>query len=690
MNASHLLEEYGYYLFNDDVMRSRIPDDVYKAFHEAVLKKESMSKDIAAVIAKAMKEWAIEKGATHFTHWFTPLNGKTAEKHDAFLELDGDKPILEFSGKLLRKGEPDASSFPTGGLRATFEARGYTAWDCTSPAFVKNHTLYIPTLFCSYTGEALDHKTPLLKSCEVLNKEAVRLLKLLGLEVNNVESFVGSEQEYFLVLEEYFEKRLDLKFTGRTLFGLPAPKGQELEDHYFGSIKSKVADFMQELDYELWKYGVPSKTKHNETAPAQHEVACIYRNVNITTDNNNLLMQLAQDIAQKHGLRCLLHEKPFKGINGSGKHNNWSVITNTGVNLFKPGQDPINNTLFLASLACVIKGVHEYADLLSLSIASPSNDLRLGGNEAPPAIISLFLGEELEAVITAILENKKLSSKVKNRFQTGVNVVFDFAKDNTDRNRTSPFAFTGNKFEFRGVGSSQSIASVNTMLNAILACQMHEMADLIEDGNDVMEVIRTFISNHKDIIFGGDGYSRAWEVEAKKRGLSNLNNTVDALQTFKNEKMRKMLIELGIFNEVELDSRYAVLLDNYSKTLHVESLTAIKMVKSEIYPAAVKYLGSISDVVNSLRNNRINNSFVLEDVVKLSDLLEKTKKIIVFLEEEVIIAEKIIDSLEKACYYRDRILASMNELREVVDMMEEVVSKDAWPIPTYTDLLFGI
>ena len=690
MNSNHLLEEYGYYLFNDDVMRSRIPDDVYKAFHEAVLKKESMSKDIATVIAKAMKEWAIEKGATHFTHWFTPLNGKTAEKHDAFLELDGDKPILEFSGKLLRKGEPDASSFPTGGLRATFEARGYTAWDCTSPAFVKNHTLYIPTLFCSYTGEALDHKTPLLKSCEVLNKEAVRLLKLLGLEVNNVESFVGSEQEYFLVLEEFFEKRLDLKFTGRTLFGLPAPKGQELEDHYFGSIKSRVAEFMQELDYELWKYGVPSKTKHNETAPAQHEVACIYRNVNITTDNNNLLMQLAQDIAQKHGLRCLLHEKPFKGINGSGKHNNWSVITNTGVNLFKPGQDPINNTLFLASLACVIKGVHEYADLLSLSIASPSNDLRLGGNEAPPAIISLFLGDELEAVINAVLENKKLSSKVKNRFQTGVNVVFDFAKDNTDRNRTSPFAFTGNKFEFRGVGSSQSIASVNTMLNAILACQMHEMADLIESGNDVMDVIKAFISNHKDIVFGGDGYSRAWEVEAKKRGLSNLNNTVDALQTFKNEKMRKMLVELGIFNDVELDSRYAVLLDNYSKTLHVESLTAIKMVKSEIYPAAVKYLGNISDVVNSLRNNHINNSFVLEDVVKLSDLLEKTKKIIVFLEEEVINAEKIIYSLEKACYYRDRILASMNELREVVDMMEEVVSKDAWPIPTYTDLLFGI
>ena len=690
MNSNYLIDEYGFYLFNDEVMKSRIPAETYEAFHKALLNKESMSKDIATIIAKAMKEWAIEKGATHFTHWFTPLNGKTAEKHDAFLELDGDKPILEFSGKLLRKGEPDASSFPTGGLRATFEARGYTAWDTTSPAFVKNHTLYIPTLFCSYTGESLDHKTPLLKSCEVLNKEAVRLLKLLNVEVDNVESFVGSEQEYFLVLEDYYKKRLDLKFTGRTLFGLPAPKGQELEDHYFGSIKTKVAEFMQDLDRELWKYGVPSKTKHNETAPAQHEIACIYRNVNITTDNNNLVMQLAQDIAQKHGLRCLLHEKPFAGINGSGKHNNWSVITNTGINLFKPGSDPINNTLFLANLACVIKGVHEYADLLSLSIASASNDLRLGGNEAPPAIISLFLGEELENVVEAILENKKISSKVKNRFQTGVNVVFDFAKDNTDRNRTSPFAFTGNKFEFRGVGSSQSIATVNTMLNSILACEMKEMSDLIASGKDVLEVIKLFISEHKDILFGGDGYSRAWEVEAKKRGLSNMNNTVDALSTFKNEKMRNMLVELGIFSEIELDSRYEVLLDNYAKTIHVESVTAIKMVKSEIYPAAVKYLGSISDIVNSLINNHINNEFVLEDAIKLSNLLQNTKRVVDQLEYEVSNAESQEDLLSKAVYYRDKILPIMKELRFYVDKMEEVVSKDAWPIPTYTDLLFGI
>ena len=690
MNSNKLLSEYGFYLFNDDVMKERIPNDVYVAFKEAVSKKESMSKDIATVIAKAMKEWALEKGATHFTHWFTPLNGHTAEKHDAFLELDGDTPILEFSGKLLRKGEPDASSFPTGGLRATFEARGYTAWDCTSPAFVKNHTLYIPTLFCSYTGEALDHKTPLLKSCEVLNKEAVKLLNLLGADVSGVESFVGAEQEYFLVLEEYFEKRLDLKFTGRTLFGLPAPKGQELEDHYFGSIKQKVSAFMQELDYELWKYGVPSKTKHNETAPSQHEVACIYRNVNITTDNNNLLMQLAQDIAHNHGLRCLLHEKPYEGINGSGKHNNWSVITNTGINLFKPGSDPINNILFLASLACVIKGVSEYADLLSLSIASPSNDLRLGGNEAPPAIISLFLGAELEAVIDAVIDNKKLSNQVKNRFQTGVNVVFDFAKDNTDRNRTSPFAFTGNKFEFRGVGSSQSIAGVNTMLNAILAKEMREMSELISNGMSTMDAIRSFFTEHKRVIFGGDGYSRAWEVEAKKRGLSNLNNTVDALATFKNQKMRNMLIELGIYNEVELDSRYNVLLDNYSKTLHVEALTAIKMVRSEIYPAGLKYLGSISDVLISLRNNHVSNSFVLEDVVKLSSLLEKVKETLNVLEEKTIHAETISDSLEKAKYYRDEVLVLMNELRNSVDSMEGVLSKDAWPIPTYTDLLFGI
>ena len=466
METNNLLEEFGSLTFNDEVMKKRIPKSTYKAFHESLEKGEPLSKEVATVVAKAMKIWALEKGATHFTHWFAPLNGTTAEKHDAFLELNGDTPVLEFSGKLLRKGEPDASSFPSGGLRATFEARGYTAWDCTSPAFVKDNSLYIPTLFCSYTGEALDNKTPLLKSCDVLNKEAARLLPLIGLsDATSVTSYVGSEQEYFLVSEEYYKKRMDLKFTGRTLFGANAPKGQELDDHYFGSIKHKVADYMRELDHELWKYGIPSKTKHNESAPAQHEIACIYRNVNITNDNNQLLMQVMKDLAKKHGLRCLLHEKPFAGINGSGKHNNWSVITNTNVNLFKPGKDPINNLPFLASLACIIKGIDEYADLLRLTIASAGNDHRLGGNEAPPAIISVFLGEEIDSIIDSIIENKKVKSLKTNRFQTGVSVIPDFAKDNTDRNRTSPFALTGNKYEFRGVGSSHSIAFANTILN---------------------------------------------------------------------------------------------------------------------------------------------------------------------------------------------------------------------------------
>ena len=505
MEMNNLLSQYGIYTFNDDVMRERIPKSTYRAFHESLSKGETLSKECATVIANAMKIWAIEKGATHFTHWFAPLTGQSAEKHDAFLEPDGERAVLEFSGKLLRKGEPDASSFPTGGLRATFEARGYTAWDCTSPAFVKDGSLYIPTLFCSYTGEALDNKTPLLKSCAALNKEATKLLKLLGVEnVSSVTSYVGAEQEYFLVDEDYYQKRLDLRLTGRTLFGALPPKGQELDDHYFGSINKRVANYMKELDEELWKFGIPSKTKHNEAAPAQHEIACVYRNVNITTDNNHLLMQLMQDIAKKHKLRCLLHEKPFAFVNGSGKHNNWSVVTDTEVNLFNPGSEPINNIPFLATLACVIKGVDEYADLLRLSIASAANDHRLGGNEAPPAIISMFLGAGINSLIESFIENKELVNDKKTRFQTGVSVVPEFSKDNTDRNRTSPFAFTGNKFEFRGVGSSQSIANVNTILNAILAIEMRNMAKEIKKGKNIKDIIREYFINHKKIIFEGD------------------------------------------------------------------------------------------------------------------------------------------------------------------------------------------
>ena len=692
MAENNLLEQFGCHTFNDNVMKERIPEETYKAFHKALEKGEPLSKEMATIIANAMKEWALEKGATHFTHWFAPLNGTTAEKHDAFLELNNDIPVLEFSGKLLRKGEPDASSFPSGGLRATFEARGYTAWDCTSPAFVKDGSLYIPTLFCSYTGESLDNKTPLLKSCDVLSKEAVRLLPLLGVkDVSSVTSYVGSEQEYFLVSEEYYEKRLDLKFTGRTLYGACAPKGQELDDHYFGSIKQKVADYMKDLDHELWKYGIPSKTKHNESAPAQHEIACIYRNANITTDNNHLLMQLMKDLAKKHGLRCLLHEKPFAGINGSGKHNNWSVLTNTNINLFKPGKDPINNIPFLASLACIIKGVDEYADLLRLTIASAGNDHRLGGNEAPPAIISVFLGEAIDKVVDSIIENKEMENVKANRFQTGVSVIPDFAKDNTDRNRTSPFAFTGNKYEFRGVGASHSIAFVNTILNSILAYEMKEMANEIEKGKTPMEVIREFLKNHKRIIFSGDGYSPEWEEEAKKRGLPNRKNTVDAIECLKDKKLVQMLVDLGVYSEIEIHSRYEILLENYRKIIQVEALTAVKMAKTQIYPAAVSYLKELVITANNLKVSDVENDFLVEDINTLTSSLKDMKKYIKVLDEMINKAKSIKSSAyEIAKVWRDDVLTVMFELRKVCDFVESIVDSKYWPMPTYADLLFGI
>ena len=691
MDMNNLLEQYGCYTFNDEVMKERLPRSTYIAFHESMEKGEPLSKEIAADIANAMKTWATEKGATHFTHWFAPLTGMTAEKHDAFLELDGDKALLAFSGKLLRKGETDASSFPSGGLRATFEARGYTAWDCTSPAFVKDESLYIPTLFCSYTGEALDDKTPLLKSLDALNKEAIRLLPLLGMkDVTNVTSYVGSEQEYFLVAEEYYQKRLDLRLTGRTLFGANPPKGQELDGHYYGSLNSKVANFMKELDQELWKFGIPAKTKHNEAAPAQHEIACIYRKVNITTDNNYLLMQLMQDIAKKHGLRCLLHEKPFAGVNGSGKHNNWSVVTNTDVNLFKPGNDPINNIPFLATLACVIKGVDEYADLLRLSIATAGNDHRLGGNEAPPAAISMFLGDGINNIIESIISGKELNT-VKTRFQTGVSVIPDFSKDNTDRNRTSPFAFTGNKFEFRGVGSSQPIASPNTMLNSILAIEMREMADLIESGKKPLDVIKMFLTEHNRVIFEGDGYSNAWEQEVKRRGLSNRKNTVDAIGALKEEKLVEMLTSLGIFTKVEIESRYEILLETYCKTIHVEALTALKMAKNEIFPACIEYLNKVSDTSISLKNNSINNDYLLNEVNDLSNLISLMKKNIENLENAIFKTNEFKkDICQEAIVWRDDVLVAMSDLRKVVDKLETKVDIKYWPMPTYVDLLFGI
>lgn len=692
MDMNKLLENYGCLTFSDDVMRERIPNSTYKAFHKALDRGEPLAKETATVIANAMKIWAVENGATHFTHWFMPMTGLTAEKHDAFLEPDGNKAILEFSGKTLRKGEPDASSFPSGGLRATFEARGYTAWDCTSPAFVKDGSLYIPTLFCSYTGEALDKKTPLLKSVDALTKASCRLLPMLGMEgVTHVDASVGSEQEYFLVADEFYQKRMDLKLTGRTLFGAMAPKGQELEDHYFGSLKRKVAAFMKELDHELWKYGIPSKTKHNEVAPAQHEVACVYRNVNITTDNNHLLMLLMQDIAKKHGLRCLLHEKPFAGVNGSGKHDNWSVVTNTGVNLFNPGPNPIENLPFLAALACTIKAVDEFADLLRMSTATAGNDHRLGANEAPPAIISMFLGEDLDKLIHAIIEGEELENNDKARFQTGVSVVPDFSKDNTDRNRTSPFAFTGNKFEFRAVGSSQSIAGPNTVLNSILAYEMEEMADLIEQGQEPMEVIKTFLSQHQRIIFNGDGYSHEWEEEAKRRGLPNRKNTVDAMECLKNEKNIQMFKRLGIYSEIELQARYEILLENYNKTIQVEALTALKMARNEIYPAALSYLNQLTQTSLHMKELNIGCDYVIDDVKNLSSLLSQMKNQMMILEKHIERAQHVQDDIfEIAKIWRDDVLTTMNTLREIVDSIENSVDEKYWPMPTYMDLLFGI
>ena len=691
MDTNKLLSNYGCYTFNDDVMKERLPKETYEEFKSSLETGATLSKECAAVIADAMLEWASELGATHFTHWFAPLTGLTAEKHDSFLELIDDKATVKFSGKLLRKGETDASSFPSGGLRATFEARGYTAWDCTSLAFVKDGSLYIPTLFCSYTGEALDNKTPLLKSCDALNKEAVKLLNLIGLkDVTSVTSYAGAEQEYFLVDEEYFEKRLDLKLTGRTLYGANPPKGQELEGHYYGYLNSRIANFMKELDSELWKYGIPAKTKHNEAAPAQHEIACIYRKVNITTDNNHLLMQLIQDIAKKHGLRCLLHEKPFRGVNGSGKHNNWSVVTNTGINLFKPGSDPINNLPFLVTLACMIKGVDDFADLLRLSIATPGNDHRLGGNEAPPATISMFLGDSLNDLIEAIINGKELHEIEKTRFKTGVKVIPDFQKDNTDRNRTSPFAFTGNKFEFRGVGASQSIGLVNTVLNAILAIEMLEMAELIEKGNKPIDVIKKFLTEHKRIIFNGDGYSTEWEEEASKRGLFNIKNTVDAIQCLKEKKNIELLTKLGIFTDIEIESRYEISLESYCKKMLVEAATAVKMVNNQIYPAAVNYLNKIANTALHLKQIEVDDECVINHAKALSKLICDMKCTLTTLQGNIDIAKLFKDFDSKANYINEFIVLGMKDLRKIVDVIETKVDSKDWPIPTYVDLLFSL
>ncbi len=694
MDANKLTELYASMTFTDDVMKERIPKSTYKAFHETLQRQEPLSKEVATVIANAMKVWAVELGATHYIHWFSPMSGNTAGKCDAFLEPTDDMhAILEFSGKSLRKGEPDASSFPSGGLRATFEARGYTAWDCTSPAFVYQNTLYIPTLFCSYTGEALDKKTPLLRSCDALSKEGVRLCHLLGLkDVTKVSPSVGAEQEYFLVDRQYYEKRLDLRLTGRTLFGAKPPKGQEMDDHYFGQLKRRVAAFMDELDRELWKQGIPSKTKHNEAAPAQHEVACVYREANLTADNNHLMMDMMLRIAKNHDLICLLHEKPFAKVNGSGKHNNWSVVTDTGVNLFNPGANPKDNLPFLAVFACTIKAIDEYADMLMMSVSSAGNDQRLGGHEAPPSIMSVFIGEELEDIVEELIDGVAKDTRHDERFETGVSVIPTFSKDKTDRNRTSPFAFTGNKFEFRALGASQSISGANTILNTILASAMKEMSDLIEkEGYDVHQVIRKFLKEHQRIIFNGDGYSLKWQEEAARRGLVNAKNTVESVKVLKNKQQTAIFSEMGVYSEVELESRYDILLHNYNVTIQVEANTALRMVKTQIYPAGVKYLGEISKDIANAKAAGIEANFLAKDIQAISNILSHIRTKVSILEEAV----KLAQSSQKdiygiSCIYRDQVRQAIEDLRYSIDLLEENIDEAYWPIPTYIDLMFGI
>lgn len=694
MDANKLTELYASMTFTDDVMKERIPKSTYKAFHETLQRQEPLSKEVATVIANAMKVWAVELGATHYIHWFSPMSGNTAGKCDAFLEPTDDMhAILEFSGKSLRKGEPDASSFPSGGLRATFEARGYTAWDCTSPAFVYQNTLYIPTLFCSYTGEALDKKTPLLRSCDALSKEGVRLCHLLGLEdVTKVSPSVGAEQEYFLVDRQYYEKRLDLRLTGRTLFGAKPPKGQEMDDHYFGQLKRRVAAFMDELDRELWKQGIPSKTKHNEAAPAQHEVACVYREANLTADNNHLMMDMMLRIAKNHDLICLLHEKPFAKVNGSGKHNNWSVVTDTGVNLFNPGANPKDNLPFLAVFACTIKAIDEYADMLMMSVSSAGNDQRLGGHEAPPSIMSVFIGEELEDIVEELIDGVAKDTRHDERFETGVSVIPTFSKDKTDRNRTSPFAFTGNKFEFRALGASQSISGANTILNTILASAMKEMSDLIEkEGYDVHQVIRKFLKEHQRIIFNGDGYSLKWQEEAARRGLVNAKNTVESVKVLKNKQQTAIFSEMGVYSEVELESRYDILLHNYNVTIQVEANTALRMVKTQIYPAGVKYLGEISKDIANAKAAGIEANFLAKDIQAISNILSHIRTKVSILEEAVKLAQSSQkDIYEISCIYRDQVRQAIEDLRYSIDLLEENIDEAYWPIPTYIDLMFGI
>ena len=692
-------EYFGSLVFDDRVMKSVLSDKVYKSLKKTIDEDARLDADVANAVAEAMKDWAVAHGATHFTHWFQPLTGVTAEKHDSFISPSPDgRVIMEFSGKELIKGEPDASSFPSGGLRATFEARGYTAWDPTSYAFIKDKTLCIPTAFCSYGGEALDKKTPLLRSMQALNKQALRILRLFGnTDVKCVRTSVGPEQEYFLVDKEMYEKRKDLIFCGRTLFGAKPPKGQELDDHYFGVIKPRVAAYMAELNEELWKLGVLAKTEHNEVAPAQHELAPIYTTTNIATDQNQLTMEIMQKVAARHGLVCLLHEKPFAGVNGSGKHNNWSMATDTGVNLLTPGETPHENAQFLLFLCAVIKAVDDYQDLLRLSVATAGNDHRLGANEAPPAVVSMFLGDELTSVLDAIEKERPYNGSEKTIMKLGVHVLPKFTRDATDRNRTSPFAFTGNKFEFRMLGSSNSIACANIMLNAAVAESLKVYADRLEGVDDfetaLHDMIKQTIKDHKRIIFNGNGYDDAWIKEAtEKRGLLNLRTTPDALPALLSEKNMNMLTSHKVFTPAEIRSRYEITLDNYCKTVNIEALTMVDMARKEILPAIESYLKELSDtyVAKNTVIPGIAGKYEKGVIQKLSSLADEIDAAAASLDTELNVFRTITDVTEASVMIRDVILHKMAELRVPCDEAETLTAEEYWPFPTYGDLLFGV
>jgi len=698
MAIKNVSELFGSMVFGDAVMKERLPKEIYNALKKTIENGTHLELDVANVVAAVMKEWAIEKGATHFTHWFQPMTGVTAEKHDSFITPDGrGRAIMEFSGKSLVKGEPDASSFPSGGLRSTFEARGYTAWDPTSYAFVKGNTLYIPTAFCSYSGEALDKKTPLLRSMQALNRQALRILRLFGVtDAKRVLSSVGPEQEYFLIDRDVYLKRPDLICCGRTLFGARPPKGQEMEDHYFGSIKQRVSAFMQDLNEELWKLGVYAKTEHNEVAPAQHELAPIYGEANVATDHNQIMMEMLKTVAAKHNLACLLHEKPFAGINGSGKHVNWSISTDTGINLLEPGDTPFENAQFLLFLVAVIKAVDDYQDLLRVSVASAGNDHRLGANEAPPAIVSIFLGEELTEILNAIENDTLYTGKGQTLMEIGATVLPHFPKDTTDRNRTSPFAFTGNKFEFRMLGSAFSIAGPIIVLNTIVADILSQFADELENSTDfkgdLSKLIKRTIKNHKRIIFNGNGYDASWVEEAERRGLSNLKTTPEALPAFIDPKNVEMFVRHGVFTEHEIHSRYEILLENYSKTIRIEALTMTDMVNKYVVPAVVSYQNELAELILNKKavNPGIDTSLEENRLSRISQLSAELDKRLDRLCEQTSEVSGISDTLALAQAYREKVFAAMNDLREVVDELELIVSRKHWTLPTYTDILYSV